>query len=64
MREIYEQNDVDNSAGLNSLFASFCHVDHPINFEDAVKEEKWLATMDEEIEAIEKNDTWELVDLQ
>eukprot|EP00253_Pinus_taeda_P031458 PITA_31458 len=35
----------------------------PINFEDAVKEEKWVAAMEEEIEAIENNDTWELVNL-
>ena len=39
------------------------HVDDPIHFEDAVKEEKWVATMKEEIEAIERNDKWELVNL-
>eukprot|EP00253_Pinus_taeda_P018564 PITA_18564 len=36
---------------------------YPIHFEDAVKEEKWVATIEEEIEAIERNDTWELVSL-
>eukprot|EP00253_Pinus_taeda_P010971 PITA_10971 len=35
----------------------------PIHFEDAVKEEKWVAEMEEEIEAIERNETWELVSL-
>eukprot|EP00253_Pinus_taeda_P016700 PITA_16700 len=35
----------------------------PIHFEDAVKEEKWVATMEEEIEAIERNDTFEFVSL-
>eukprot|EP00253_Pinus_taeda_P030278 PITA_30278 len=32
--------------------------DDPIHFEDVVKEEKWVAEMEEAIEAIEKNDTW------
>jgi len=50
--EIYEQNEIDSSAGLNSLFALFCHVDDPIYFEDAVKQEKWLVAMDEEIEEL------------
>ena len=57
LNEIYEQDEVDSSAGLNPLFALFCHVDDPIHFEDVVKEEKWVATMEEEIGAIEKNDT-------
>ena len=61
--EIYQQDEADSNAGINSLFALFCHVDDPIHFEDAVKEDKWVAEMNEEIEAIEKNDTWELVDL-
>ena len=29
-------------------------------FEQAVKDEKWQTAMQEEIRAIEKNDTWEL----
>ncbi|GAU11617.1 hypothetical protein TSUD_346090 [Trifolium subterraneum] len=35
----------------------------PVNFENAVKDEKWLSAMNEEIESIERNNTWELVDL-
>jgi len=35
----------------------------PIHFEDAVKEGKCVAAMEDEIEAIETNDTWELVNL-
>ena len=53
----------DSGVGLNSLFALFCHADYPIHFEYAFKEEKWVVAMEEEIEAIEKNDTWELVNL-
>ena len=44
-------------------FLLLFHVDDPIHFEDVVKEEKWIESMNEEIGAIEKNDTWELVDL-
>ena len=38
-------------------------IEDPILFEDAVKEEKWRMAMDSEISSIEKNKTWELVDL-
>ena len=34
-----------------------------IHFEEAVEEEVWAQAMDEEIECIEKNQTWELVDV-
>jgi hypothetical protein len=34
-----------------------------ITFEQAVKDEKWQAAMQEEMKAIEKNDTWELATL-
>jgi len=63
LNEIYEKNEVYIGIGLNSLFSLFFHVDDPIHFEDAVKEEKFVAKMEEEIEAIEKNDTCELVNL-
>ena len=33
LNEIYEQDEVDSGVGLNSLFALFCHVDDPIQFE-------------------------------
>eukprot|EP00253_Pinus_taeda_P035126 PITA_35126 len=49
--------------GMNSLFALYCHVDDPIHFEDAIKDKKWIEAMDEEINAIERNKTWDLVEL-
>ena len=49
LSEIYEKEEVNSNAGLNSLFSLFCHVDDPIHFEDVVKEYKWVATMNEEI---------------
>ena len=63
LSEIYEQDEADSNTSLNSLFDLFFHVDDPIHFEDALKEEKWVATMEEEIEPVERNDTWELVNL-
>lgn len=46
-----------------ALFELFCHIDDPIHFQDAIKEENWVVGMEEEIEAIEKNDTSELMNL-
>ena len=43
-------------------FALFADCD-PTTFESAVKEEKWRKAMNDEIDAIERNDTWELCDL-
>ncbi|KAL4376447.1 hypothetical protein GQ457_02G008830 [Hibiscus cannabinus] len=34
-----------------------------ISFEEAMRDEKWQIAMDEEIEAIDRNNTWELTDL-
>eukprot|EP00253_Pinus_taeda_P012936 PITA_12936 len=58
LNEIYEQGEVSNNTGLNSLFALYCHVDDPVHFEDGI-----IEAMNEEIGAIEKSKTWELVDL-
>eukprot|EP00253_Pinus_taeda_P009205 PITA_09205 len=48
---------------MNSLFALFCHVNDPIHFDDAIKDKKWIEAMDEEMNAIERNKTWDLVEL-
>jgi len=32
----------------------------PMTFEEAVKSEKWRYIMDQEMQAIKRNDTWEL----
>ncbi|GLU18737.1 hypothetical protein SLE2022_350210 [Rubroshorea leprosula] len=53
--EIEESNDV-------TLFCLFADIE-PINFNEAAKDEKWRKAMDEEMNAIKKNDTWELVTL-
>lgn len=35
----------------------------PVNFEEAIHDQKWIKAMQDELQAIEKNQTWELVDL-
>ncbi|MFS7989867.1 putative RNA-directed DNA polymerase [Helianthus anomalus] len=49
--------DVDE-AGL----AMYSSTDDPKTYEEACNDEKWVKAMDTEIEAIEKNHTWELVE--
>ena len=45
---------------IHSLFALFSPIYDLLTFEEAF-EEVWAQSMDEEIECIEKNQTWELV---
>ena len=61
MNDIYDQEATNE--GMNSLFALYCHVDDPIHFEEDIKDKKWIDAMDEEMNAIEKNKTWESVDI-
>eukprot|EP00253_Pinus_taeda_P020884 PITA_20884 len=61
LSDIYEQEAANE--GMNSLFALYCHVDDPIHFEDAIKDKKLIEAMTEEMNAIERNKTWELVEL-
>ena len=56
MCEIYEAGTPNSF----SQFALFSQIDDPITFEEVVEEEIWAQSMDEEIECIEKNQTWEL----
>lgn len=55
LREIYEVAEIDKD-NLN-LFCFFMDCD-PLSYEEAIQEEKWKKAMNEEIKAIEKNDTW------
>lgn len=43
-------------------FVFFADCD-PLTFHDAIKDSKWQHAMDEEIKSIEKNNTWDLVEL-
>jgi hypothetical protein len=57
LQELYEVTE-----NLNDDLTLYCHFANcePIGFEEVVKDEKWRNAMDEEIKAIEKNNTWEL----
>ncbi|KAG6496958.1 hypothetical protein ZIOFF_044838 [Zingiber officinale] len=55
-------NDNDLSDEEIIQFALFAYCD-PISCEDAAKKTHWLKAMDEEIQAIGTNGTWELIEL-
>lgn len=59
LKEIYEVRNNQNDLTLFCLFVN-CE---PINFEKAAQSKKWINAMEEEIKAVEKNNTWELVSL-
>lgn len=54
-----EEDDVDVNLAQLALFMD---VD-PMSYEEAVKSKIWRQAMDVEIQAIERNDTWELTEL-
>ncbi|KAH9743189.1 Integrase catalytic domain-containing protein [Citrus sinensis] len=59
--------EIDRNVGMRLSeeevqLAMFAAAD-PIRFDDAVKSEKWRKAMDVEIEAIKRNNTWELTEL-
>ena len=58
----YEVTGIDDFDDPLMHFALFSDCD-PTNFEAAVKEKKWQKAMDEEIAAVERNNTWELTEL-
>lgn len=58
IREFYEQIE----DGVTNFF--YLYTDHkPLTFQEAVEEDCWQGTMAEEIHAIQKNKTWELITL-
>ncbi|KAD3641836.1 hypothetical protein E3N88_31060 [Mikania micrantha] len=61
MQDYYTGSDMfeEEEAGL-AMYSSF---DDPASYEEACDDPKWISAMKTEIEAIRKNDTWELVDL-
>jgi hypothetical protein len=57
--------ELDDQAQLAQLhnLAVFSSNSDPVTFDEAVKLEVWRKAMDQEIESIERNDTWELTSL-
>lgn len=58
----YEVTGIERSEDPLTHFALFSGCD-PVSFDVAVKESKWQKAMDDEIAAIERNNTWELTNL-
>lgn len=58
----FELDGINQSEDTLTNFVLFSDCD-PTVFEEAAKESKWKKAMNEEIAAIERNNTWELVDL-
>jgi len=58
IREIYEQEHESEQQNMFAFIST-----QPTYFEEAVKEKHWVEAMNQEIAAIEKNQTWELADL-
>jgi hypothetical protein len=55
---LYDQNEEVDQISNFSLMAC-----DPVSFNEAAKEDVWIKEMDEEIDSIERNNTWDLVDL-
>jgi hypothetical protein len=53
-------NDPSDEEIINFALFADCEV---MNFEEAASDNSWIKAMDEEINAIEKNKTWELTEL-
>ncbi|KAJ4812770.1 polyprotein [Rhynchospora pubera] len=59
MSDLYGATERIDGENLFCLFAN----DENLSFEEAIKEKKWIQAMEEEINSIEKNDTWEFATL-
>ena len=55
---MYDQNEEVDQISNFAIIAC-----DPVDFDEAVKKDVWIKAMDEEIDAIERNNTWNLVDL-
>lgn len=63
MRDYDAGDDLDQESDDEEVNIADLINQDPIRYEDAVKDDKWKKAMDLEIKAIEKNQTWRLVDL-
>lgn len=60
---VWMQDFVSGEEDGEINFALYICNDDPTNFDEAIREEKWKDAMAQEIKSIERNHTWELVDL-
>ena len=61
LKDIYDELQEAENHDSCINFSLSTHA-NPIYFEEAIKDDKWILAMDGEIQSIEKNDTWDLVD--
>ncbi|CAL2258076.1 unnamed protein product [Prunus armeniaca] len=61
MRDYETCQDISDDESASMAHLALLINQDPTTFEDAVKCEKWRQAMDQEIQAIEKNNTWELM---
>jgi len=54
LKDTYDDLDVNSNFSLLSF--------QPSSFEKEIRDENWVQAMDKEIEAIENNDIWDLID--
>jgi transposase InsO family protein len=59
----FDTSLVDDEDSMNLVMFGPCVSKDPTNFEEASKSKVWKEAMNKEIEAIERNKTWELTDL-
>lgn len=55
----------DSYVYSNEIYVNFCSADSPVNFEEAInsdESESWKHAMNKEIECLNKNKTWNLVE--
>jgi len=55
LQDIYDETEI-----INDSFCLFGYSE-PLTFEEAMENKRWRQTMKEEVNAIKKNDTWELL---
>ena len=63
MEDYVSRGEFSEAEEHNNLVL-FTSTSDPTTFEEAIQSSKWRAIMDLEIEAIERNGTWELTDLR
>ena len=61
MRDYETEQGLSDEEHVNQAHLALFTDGDPISFAEVVKSEKWKKAMDQEIQTIEKNDTWELI---
>ena len=58
LRDLYEKTLIIDEKHQYALFSC-----HPSSFNEAINNAQWVNAMNEQIDSIEKNQTWDLVDI-